>query len=69
MRRYRYTGFNPVRSSKARFLETRADGLKIYSHTMRGVAGFFAVTNAAGDTWTTAETLAEARSMHKSELS
>ena len=52
--------FNPIKSTQTKLVETRGDGLKIYSHTSKRIAGKFLVVRGEND-WSTCETLAEAR--------
>jgi hypothetical protein len=52
--------FNPITSSKTRWVETRPDGVRIYSHTARRVAGKFIAVAGEFD-WAAFETVEEAR--------
>lgn len=55
--RKRPENFNPVTSSKTRFLETRPDGTLIYTHSAWWIHGNFIATNPDGKSWTAYETL------------
>lgn len=61
------TTFNPVTSPLAKKVETREDGLVIYSHRSKFVAGAFLLAKD-GDNWVAFETLAEARDSDGEDL-
>lgn len=54
------TMFNPVTSTKAKLVEKLCDGSRIYSHTARGIAGKFVVSDETGFIWTACDTMEEA---------